>query len=78
MMRKRLAIKTHWLQRKIRPFLNLAAKTREIIWCTNVILSFDEFFFNWILIFFPGAESDGEKKVGNYEPIDYEEELDLS
>ena len=28
--------------------------------------------------FFPGAESDGEKKVGNYEPIDYEEELDFS
>ena len=26
----------------------------------------------------PGAESDGEKKVGNYEPIDYEEELDFS
>ena len=29
-------------------------------------------------MFFPGAESDGEKKVGNYEPIDYEEELDFS
>ena len=35
-------------------------------------------FFNWVQIFFPGAESDGEKKVGNYEPIDYEEELDFS